>query len=131
MRKVLLFLSLALMSLTSYSEWKLVTTNLEKGVMFQVNTETIKSRNGYVYFWELWNFLKPEALPNGETVFSIKSFYQTDCDLLRTKTLSVSTFEKYGGKGKSTSIDTNDEWTYHSPGSVGGRTAKYACDYIK
>ena len=72
-------------SSTSFAEWKKVSTNVD-GDTFYVDFERIRKHDGYVYWWELFDYLKPDKTG----VLSGKVYKQGDCKLIRFKGLSFS-----------------------------------------
>ncbi len=94
------------------------------GNTFYVDFERIRKHDGFVYWWELGDYLKPS--PNG--YLSGKVYKQGDCKLFRLKTLSGS-FHKEpmgGGTGDSHS-PKNPEWKYPPPNSSMETILKSVC----
>ena len=125
MKKLAILLFSILISFNSYGEWTEVAEDVNDNV-FYLDKDTIKERNGYVYFWRLANRSKPD--PDGNK--SLKVFYQADCDLVRAKNLSVSGHSGSMGSGTSKDYSSTD-WKYFSPDAVGGFLINYACNYVK
>ena len=128
MRK-LTFLTLiftVMFSSTSYAEWKWVGENMD-GDNFYVDFETIRKHDGYVYYWYLRDYLKPDEYGN----WSAKLYLQGDCKLFRHKYLSDSYHTQPMGEGTpSTTDNTPDkEWRYSPPDSVGEFVLKSVCEY--
>ena len=67
----------------SYAEWTEVGPSVE-GDTFYVDYERIRKHDGYVYYWELVDYLKP----NKYGTWSAKVYNQGDCKLFRFKSLS-------------------------------------------
>ena len=53
-----LLFSTLMFSTPSYAEWTKVGSNVE-GDVFYVDFDRIRKHEGYVYFWELIDYLKP------------------------------------------------------------------------
>ena len=90
-------------------------TETLNGDYLYVDFERIRKHNGYVYWWELHNLLKPDK--DGDLSYVI--YKQDDCKLFRYMILSNS-FHKEpmgGGTGKSANIE-NPKWTYPPPNFV-------------
>ena len=108
----------------SYSGWTEVTKNVN-GTTFYVDFERIRKHGGYVYFWELVDYLKPS--PNG--ILSVKNYYQGDCKLFRYKFLSFVFYEQPMGGGTGESFSPkNPEWEYPSPNSINEIILKSVCN---
>ncbi len=69
--------SIVMFSPTSFAEWTKVDKNVV-GDTYYVDFEKIKKVNGYVYYWVLHDFLKPNKW--GE--LSFKTYIQSDWKVL-------------------------------------------------
>ena len=83
MKKLLLIFTLLfstlMFSTPSYGEWTKVSSTLNGAHTFYVDFDSIRKHGGYVYFWRLSDFLKP----NKYGTLSDKSYNQGDCKLFR------------------------------------------------
>jgi len=127
MKKLTILLFSIFISFNSYGEW----TKRGKdtgGDTHYLDTDTIKKHDGYVYYWDLTDYLKP-----AETgTMSVKIYFQGDCGVNRTKFLSYIFYGQPMGMGsEETYSPPNPEWKYPSPDSVGGTNLKYVCDYVE
>ena len=91
-----------------------------------IYTDTIKEHEGYVYWWELTDYLKP--LPWGD--MSAKTYVQGDCEVIRFKTLSYIFYKEPMGRGSGDRTPTTDEWTYPLSGRIHRAELDFACDYV-
>ena len=127
MKSLTIFLALTfsvMFSSSSYAEWTKVSENVS-GDTFYVDFERIRKVDGYVYYWVLNDYLKP----NKFGTLSSKVYKQGDCKLFRYKTLSFSYHkEPMGGGTGDTSNDPDTEWTYPSPNSIGETVLKQVCN---
>jgi hypothetical protein len=103
MKKLLLIFTLLfstlMFSTPSYGEWtKMYVTT--QGDTIYVDFEGIKKHGGYVYYWQLIDFLKPSST-NGS--FSSKHYNQADCKLLKYQKLSILFYNEPMGGGIQTS----------------------------
>jgi len=101
----------------------------EDGSTFYVDFERIRKHDGYVYFWQLGDWLKP----NEDGDLSTKIYIQGDCKKFRYKWLSMS-FHKEpmgGGEISSTHNIPNKDWNYPSPDSAGETILKPVCQYAR
>ena len=126
MKKLLLIFALLFSAAMSSSpvraEWTRVSEN-EFGTIFYVDFERIRKHDGYVYYWELINLLKPG--PNG--VLSAKTYIQCDCKLFSFKTLSISSYEEPMGKGTGNTFTSDPDWQYPPPSSSIETMLKLVC----
>jgi len=115
-------------SSTSYAEWTKVGANVH-GDTFYVDFERIRKHGGYVYYWRLVDYLKPDKWGD----LSAQMYVQGDCKLLRSKTLAWSTYTRPMGRGDhSTFINKpNKNWTYPHPNSVGEKILNRVCASVK
>tara|TARA_R110002012_G_scaffold242856_1_gene417350 strand:- start:1562 stop:1945 length:384 start_codon:yes stop_codon:yes gene_type:complete len=109
-------------SSTSFAGWTKVTENNEG--TFYVDFERIRKVDGYVYYWDMSDFLKPS--PHG--YLSGKRYDQGDCKLFRFKSLSYSFHkEPMGGGAGDVDNKPKKDWTYPSPNSVNETILKSVC----
>ena len=132
MRKLTLILTTLIFSLmfspsTSFAEWKKVGENVD-GTTFYVDFERIRKHDGYVYYWELIDYLKPTKYG----VLSSKIYHQVDCKKLRYKWLSYSSHKEPMGGGTGEIDNTPDkDWNYPPPDSSGEIILKTVCQYAR
>ena len=111
----------------SFAGWTKVTKSLN-GDTFYVDFERIRKVDGFVYYWELSDLLKP----NKQTL-SAKIYIQGDCKLFRHKTLSGSfhTQQMGGGAGDTPPVpESHKDWQYSIPDSSGEKTLKVVCAHF-
>ena len=125
MKKLLVLLFSILISLNSYGEWKKITENFY-GDSYYIDFDSIKARNGYVYYWGLSDYITPN---NGN--MSSKIYYQVDCELDKYKFLSGTFYNESMGKGKSETSTPPDDWMYLSPDSAYEVVIDSVCDYVE
>ena len=111
-------------SSTSFAEWTKVGDTVGGGDTYYVDYERIRKVDGFVYFWELIDYLKPTS--NG--VLSTKRYYQVDCKLFRLRYLSHVYNKQPMGRGPSeTYSPKNPEWYYPPPNSWDEFLLKSVC----
>ena len=125
MKKLLALLFSILISFNSYGEWTKVVENISGDTSY-IDMDTIKNHGGYVYFWEMTDYLKPSD--NG--TLSGKMYKQGDCGMVRFKDLSFSYYKQPMGRGSGRTLTPPDTWDYPSPGTVSKFILDYACDYV-
>ena len=98
------------------------------GATFYVDFERIRKHDGYVYYWVLTDFLKPDE--DGD--LSAKTYNQGDCKKFRYKWLSASFHkEPMGGGTGDVQEPVKKGWKYPSPDSSGETILKLVCAYAK
>lgn len=108
----------------SRADWTLVSENYSG--TFYVDLERIRKHDGYVYWWRLINYFKPN--PNGNLSFKIYS--EGDCKVFRFKDLSFSAHKEPMGKGASGDPFTPpDSWFYPAPRSPNELSLKAICNH--
>ena len=96
---------------TSFAEWTRLGETTD-GDTYYVDFERIRKHDGYLYFWELADYLKP--ISGG--YFSAKNYVQADCKLFRFKTLSYSFHnEQMGGGTGDVQEPIKKGWVYPPP----------------
>ena len=125
---LILALTLSVMfSSTSSAGWTKVVEGV-RGNTYYVDFERIRKHDGYVYWWDLGDYLKPNKYGN----LSDKSYSQGDCKLFRYKILSTSFHTEPMGKGTpSSSNKPKKEWSYPPPNGVAERILKSVCASAK
>jgi len=89
-----------------------------------VDFDRIKKIDGFVYFWTLFDLLKPD--PDGD--LSYKNYKEGDCKLFRFKSLSFSFHkEPMGGGTGEIGNPKNPEWNYPSPNSGDKKSLTLVC----
>ena len=107
----------------SYAEWIKIAENTS-GAEYYVNFKEIRKSNGYVYYWQLTDYLKPTS--SGK--LSSKIYVQGDCNIFRYAYLSATFHKKSMGKGEYVEPFTPKfEWTYPSPNSTTNSVLKTVC----
>ena len=93
------------------------------GTTFYVDFERIRKQGGYVYYWDLFDYLKPKS---GN--LSVKEYKQGDCKVFRYKSLSYSFHKEPMGRGTGDVEEPHKKgWKYPSPNSVGETLLKIVC----
>ena len=112
-------------SFTSFAEWVKVTKGMD-GRTYYVDFDRIRKHDGYVYWWELGDFLKPSK----QGILSVKAYVQGDCKLFRVQYLSLYFHkEPFGGGTIDTySIVENPVWNYPPPNTPMESILKQVCN---
>ena len=126
-RTLLTVLFLTVLSTPVFADWTKLGKNVD-GRTFYVDFERIRKHDGYVYFWELGDFLKPTKYGD----LSAKVYKEGDCKLFRVKTLSYSFHkEPMGGGTGDVEEPVKKGWKYPQPNSTGEAILKSVCKYAK
>jgi len=114
-------------SSSSYAGWTAVregTGAINSGDIYYLDFERIRKHDGYVYFWELADHLKPT--PQGH--LSDKMYKQGDCKLFRFKSLSYIFYDEPMGGGTGDTVNEPDkEWRDPRPNSVDEEVLQTVC----
>ena len=107
----------------SYAEWTKVNKD-EDGNTNYVDFESIREKDGYVYWWVLSDILEPTI----QGYSSSKTYNQGDCKLFRVRYLSwIFYIEPMGGGAGNSGGPKNPQWDYPDPGSVMGNILRTIC----
>ena len=128
MKKLLILLFSLLISFNSYGEWEVVSETVN-GDTFYIDKDTIKYHGGYVYWWDMGDFVKPYDSFMVEGVMSQKTYSEGDCGQVRYQNLRVISFKEPMGEGDGMD-DLNGVWGYPPPDTVDGFILNYVCDYV-
>ena len=129
MKKLTLLTALiftVMFSSTSFADWTKVGENVEGGI-FYVDFERIRKHGGYVYWWELSDYSKPDKWGN----LSEKLYVQGDCKMFRVKNLSYSFHKEPMGEGTGDTENPSGKWGYPPPNSSIEIVLKSVCKYAK
>ena len=108
-----------------FAEWIKVAE--AGGNTLYIDYGTIKENDGYVYYWEMTDMLKP--FENG--TLSGKFLKEVDCDIPRKfRNLSVVFYKQPMAGGNGDSYNPPNEWKYPSPNTVAEGMANEACEYV-
>jgi hypothetical protein len=107
-----------------YAGWTKASETVD-GDIHYVDFERIRKVDGYVYWWDLTDFL--ESVEGG--YLSSKTYKQGDCKLFRVKSLSYSFHKEPMGGGTGGSYNPeNPEWVYPHPNSTHEIVLKFLCN---
>jgi len=97
------------------------------GDTWYIDYGTVKENNGYVYYWDLDDLLKPDS----EGDLSYKALNEVDCGTPRKfRYLSVSYYTQPMASGSVSSSSNNASgWYYLKPNNVSGIMINETCDY--
>ena len=129
MKKLLILLFSLFISFNSYAnwEWIKVTISSENGNIFYIDKKTIKNDNGYVYWYELSDYKKPDKFGDMSAII----YSQGDCGVNRSRILSGIFFKQAMGTIESSRGDNpNPEWNYTFPGQIDAQLLDYACNNV-
>ena len=105
------------------AEWTAVSANHH--ATFFVDENSIKKKDGYVFYWDMGNLLGPI----GEGVVSISSFNKADCKNFLVKTLKTSFHKMPMANDKVEVLNTTKRaWTKPSLSSASSKILKYVCN---
>ena len=107
----------------SYAGWTIVNAS-DKNTLY-VDFDRIRKHDGYVYFWQLLDYLKRDEYGD----LSTRRYVQGDCKLFRWKVLSDSFYRGPMGRGtlSSSSNTPDNEWDYAPPNSYIEDNLKQVC----
>ena len=121
-----LIFSLVICSSPSFAQWERVGENVD-GYTYYVNFKTIKKNNGFVYFWVITDYLKP----NKWNDMSSKTLYESDCKTPKKERKIYATYHTQPfAKGEPSTVSPKTrDWSYPSPNSVSELILKKVCNY--
>jgi hypothetical protein len=95
------------------AEW-LSISEIEGGGTAYIETDTIKKADGFIYYWDMQDYLVPVS-----GFLSSQVYNQADCKRSRVKTLSYVFYKRNMGRGESEQEESeNKNWKYPSPGTL-------------
>ena len=110
----------------SYAEWTKVDENVN-GASHYVDFERIKNVDGFVYWWDLTDYLKQTQYGH----LSAKLHRQGDCKAFRYKFLRFYFYkEPMGGGVGQVEEPEEEDWQYPHPNSAQSVILKSVCNYV-
>ena len=133
MRKLTLLLTLIFFSVmfspsTSFAEWEKVSENVY-GTTY-VDFERIRKHDGYVYFWYLIDYVKPNEYGNLSDI----NITQGDCKVFRLKFLSYFPHKEPMGRDPVPPEEPPErykDWFYPPPDSIVEGLLKIVCQHTR
>jgi hypothetical protein len=134
MKKLLLILFSLMLSFNSYGEWTFIGQNSDDD-SFYIDLDRVKSSEGYVYWWDLGDWVEPYEDETGiieKPVYSQMEYVQGECAIKRFKTLSTNFYEEPMGEELIyTFNDPEPLWDYFPPNSMGDEVFDISCRLMK
>jgi len=119
MKKLLLLLFSLTLSFNSYGEWTEVWES-EDGENIFIAFDRLVVKDEYVFSWIMSS--------NNKT--SEQVYLQSDCDLIRMKTIQATSYDEPLGEGKGTKLK-DEPWEYLAPESSGEFMVDLLCGLAK
>ena len=121
---IFILLITLIFSSTSNAKW-IKVLELENGISFYIDFDNTKKDDGFIYWWDLTDYLKPT--PYG--YLSAKLYKQGDCKTFRYKFLRFYFYSKPMGKGVvQTEEPVEKGWQYPHPNSAQSLILKSVCN---
>jgi hypothetical protein len=102
----------------SYVEWFEVSTHVDGSTTFYMDPDSIKERDGYLYFWTLTDYASPmEDTPI--KILSVVSRRQVSCEEEKMRNEVIINYDDNMGKGEITLLNDSPstKWMVPPPGS--------------
>ena len=127
--KIILTLFVLLFSTSVVNaEWTKIVESKNSFSIHYFDYDTLKKINGYIRIWELVSY--PFKLIEDQDVYSAKNLILFDCQNQKFKYLTNVYFNDLKGEGKLLfSDDTESEWFFDPPGSVGYIQLETVCKF--
>jgi hypothetical protein len=123
---ITLFFSTLMIASPAYADWKWVSESAN-GTIYYVDFDRIRTNGGYVYYWQLGDYLEPQATGT----LSDKTYYQGDCELFRYKGLSYAYYKQPMVEGSGSHYVPNPEWHYPPPNSPAADILNIVCKFAE
>jgi hypothetical protein len=121
--KKIIFIAFLFISINSYAvKWEKVV-DLD-GDSYYVDIENIKSHNGFVYYWTMYDYLEPLAELG---YLSGIGKYKVDCEKKKQTWLTLSLYSLNMGKGKLLSDEKPNQTVFLQPRMPMYKAMEFAC----
>jgi len=123
MKKVLIILLFLFSSSQCYSEWKSLY-NQSNGNNIYLDFQSVKFKDGFVYWNELVNFHKPIS-----GIMSMLVHMKGNCDKLQQKSIQFKYFSKhFGDEFVKSSVNKGKKWVILDAKSTQYQILKRICE---
>ena len=133
MKKLLLLLISLILSFNSYGEWT-KTDEDDKGNYYFVDYDRVKSVDGSVYWWTLYDAVEPYSYleDDSENYLSEVDYVETDCQIGRYKILTSYYYSLHMAE-EIVYVWTEPEpqWDYFPPDSIGEYGSDTVCRLVE
>jgi hypothetical protein len=130
MKKLLITLTLILISTSAMAEWEyLGSTSADNGFNIFTDLSSIrKTANGF-RMWALFDYKTRQVSASGDKYLSNISLHEFDCKDEKTRILTFAWYSDNMGKGNVvfSNRDISTSWAYISPRTVDEQLYKTAC----
>ena len=111
--KYLLIIFTLVFSPTSFADWTMVSKS-ENGRIYYVDLERIRKVDGFIYFWQMSDYLIKDKYGD----LSNKVYIKADCELFRYQNLKFYFHKRPMARGDAEVEDSVDlSWRYPPPNS--------------
>ena len=123
--KKLLLIFILLFSSPSYAKWTKITATEDPDRTYYIDVGKVKKKDGYVYYWELSDYLKPNEWKH----MSSKTLMEGDCNIPRKARQIYANYHSQPMGNGSASMSSSEklDWQYSVPNSVLERMLNFAC----
>ncbi|URQ63246.1 hypothetical protein M9B40_00320 [SAR86 cluster bacterium] len=98
---------------TSFADWTMVSKS-ETGRIYYVDLERIRKVDGFIYFWQMSDYLIKDKYGD----LSNKVYIKADCELFRYQNLKFYFHKEPMARGDAEIEDSEDlSWNYATPNS--------------
>lgn len=112
-----------------YGDWYEVSTHVDGSATFYMDPDSVKERDGYVYFWSLVDYLDDSS----ENILSQIIRRHVNCEEGKLRNESIYSYDGNMGEGEVTIPDevTISEWMTPPPGSNYDAYVQFGCGINK
>lgn len=126
MRKTILMMLLAVVSINAMAEWEKIGVNSEGSIVY-ADAATIRKKNNKVKIWTLADFITPEA-DHGTGSKSMKLLHEYDCKEDQSRILYFTSTSGNMGTGGVVELDRNpSKWSPVEPNTIDATSLRFAC----
>jgi hypothetical protein len=116
-----------LISSPAWADWDFVVET-ESGTQVFIDFQTVRKEGNRVKVWQLTNYLKPQKIPSGLEIFSLRTRYEFDCKDETSRMLAITAFPEQYAKGKELGHEgESNKWEHIAPRSTHSEVLKKVC----
>jgi hypothetical protein len=111
----------------AWADWDFVVET-ESGTQVFIDFQTVRKEGNRVKVWQLTNYLKPQKIPSGLEIFSLRTRYEFDCKDETSRMLAITAFPEQYAKGKELGHEgESNKWEHIAPRSTHSEVLKKVC----
>jgi len=128
MKKLLIALTLALISTSTWADWtEFSGSSNQGGVKVYYNVATLRNQDSVLKVWQMQDYNTAQTVQR-QAYLSVKSLLEVNCKTKMRRTMAASYYKLNMGSGEAIlKNSTPAQWEYIAPDVTGEAMRKFYC----